>query len=665
MQQQSDEPRTPFIFTNWELFEPLKKHKAFITVFTLSAALTALLITYVVSEKYEGETTFLFNPTEVTRLREHSQEAFGSPVPQPDYRVVGTTLRDLAGSEPLLRRVVTRLKLDVPDSRDYVGPYYIVWYNRTKDYVKDTSKDLLSILKYGRVIVPDPTAGAIVTLHKNIEIVNRDSYVFALRVRDTHKERVADIANAIADELVALLQQSEQERAGLRSVQIKEHLNVKRAEIVSYRKRITDLLDSNRVVSIAEEAGKDVDRYSTLELTRLNTEATIHEIEASLQSYNEKLGQGIAPSGDVKRPVGRLEFDMATVIPPAVPASRARRLPPEDFKRLTSEKLDAEVRLNGLYAKRASLVSSVEALTSHMQRLAPLQVTYEELTTRVGQLERDYTLLNDAYAEALIQEQNNATNLVMQNSAIEPQAPAEPIKIYHVGLATALSLQLSLGLAFLFGYFNIRLFVPSKGVKGRRALTNESAGKDEQLPNADGSQFASLPPQDVGSAASLQPAMPRKRTRRRSRGATLADRLGWATLIFLAILTGLTAVQYRQTVTDLWPQAAPLYRALGLPVDVSGMALADIRYQHELEGGQPVLAVTGKIVNVTNRELPVPAIRVELANGAQQEIFHWNFKVGIPSLKPGAESPFTTRLASPPPEARVLNIRFAEAGETQ
>jgi len=41
------------------------------------------------------------------------------------------------------------------------------------------------------------------------------------------------------------------------------------------------------------------------------------------------------------------------------------------------------------------------------------------------------------------------------------------------------------------------------------------------------------------------------------------------------------------------------------------------------------------------------------------------FNAGVQSLKPGAESPFVTRLSSPPPEARNLNIRFAEAGETQ
>jgi len=145
----------------------------------------------------------------------------------------------------------------------------------------------------------------------------------------------------------------------------------------------------------------------------------------------------------------------------------------------------------------------------------------------------------------------------------------------------------------------------------------------------------------------------------------LADAIAWAALTFLAVTIGWAAVQYRQTIVELWPGVAPLYEVLGLPVETEGIALIDVAYQHEVEDGQPVLSVTGKIVNVSDRELPVPVIRVMLSDEAQREIYHWMFDTGVQSLKPGAESPFVTRLSSPPAEARNLNIRFAEAGETQ
>jgi hypothetical protein len=99
-----------------------------------------------------------------------------------------------------------------------------------------------------------------------------------------------------------------------------------------------------------------------------------------------------------------------------------------------------------------------------------------------------------------------------------------------------------------------------------------------------------------------------------------------------------------------------------MPVNLRGIALTDVAYQQEFEDGQPVLSVTGKVVNVSDRELPVPELQVVLTDDSRRELYHWTFDAGIPTLKPGAQSAFVTRLSSPPADARNLNIRFADAG---
>jgi predicted Zn finger-like uncharacterized protein len=152
---------------------------------------------------------------------------------------------------------------------------------------------------------------------------------------------------------------------------------------------------------------------------------------------------------------------------------------------------------------------------------------------------------------------------------------------------------------------------------------------------------------------------------RRSGGRAVAQSAGWAALIILVAAIGWGSVQYRQTIASLWPQSASLYAAVGLPVNVRGIQLTNISYQQEYQDGQPVLSVTGKVVNISNRELPVPEIRVVLLDDAKHELYHWNFDAGIPTLKPGGESTFVTRLSSPPPEARNLNVRFAESGDAR
>ncbi len=439
--------RPPFMFSNWELFEPLQKHRSFIVVFTMSAALSALLFTFVFSEKYQAETTIMFKPTEVTRWRENTPEAFGAPVPQAAYKVIGQTLQDVAKSEPLLRRVVEKLHLDVPESRSYEGPFYVRWYKATKDLVMDTGGNAWSILKYGRIIKPNLTGKAMEKLRKDIKISNADSYIFVLKVRDKHKDRVAAIANTVSNELVSLLQSNEQKRAENRRTQLRELLDKKQLEIHDYRTKIEDLLNTNHIASVAQETDKNVYRYSELELSRLNTEADIYETHATIRAYDRKLA--------LRDPNASVPDNMA-------------RIQAEDFKRVSSEKLSAEVKLRGLYGKQTSLEKTLADLSARISKLPNIQLKYDSLNNQVERSERDYSLLNDALQEAVVQERSSATNLIIQNSASAPDSPVSPIKIYHVALASSLAIFLSVGLAFVFGYFNIRVFIPSKGVRGRQ-----------------------------------------------------------------------------------------------------------------------------------------------------------------------------------------------------
>ena len=166
----------------------------------------------------------------------------------------------------------------------------------------------------------------------------------------------------------------------------------------------------------------------------------------------------------------------------------------------------------------------------------------------------------------------------------------------------------------------------------------------------------------VGEPADEMPARDPAR-RERSLGGRLAQAAGWVVFFVLIGAIGWSIVQYRQTIASLWPQSASFYALIGMPVNVRGIAIANVAYKQEYEDGQPVLSVTGKVVNVSNKEQPVPEIRVVLFDDAKHELYQWTFDAGIPTLKPGSESAFVTRLSSPPAEARNLDVRFAEAGD--
>ncbi len=138
---------------------------------------------------------------------------------------------------------------------------------------------------------------------------------------------------------------------------------------------------------------------------------------------------------------------------------------------------------------------------------------------------------------------------------------------------------------------------------------------------------------------------------------------GWVVLAALVIVIGWAATIYRQQIVRSWPQSASLYSTLGLKTDASGFKFSDVKYRVETEDGQPVLAVSGALVNVSGRALSVPQVRVTLTDKDGRELYHWTFASGVVTLRPGQSKRFVTRLSSPPSAARHLDLRLAKAGE--
>lgn len=138
---------------------------------------------------------------------------------------------------------------------------------------------------------------------------------------------------------------------------------------------------------------------------------------------------------------------------------------------------------------------------------------------------------------------------------------------------------------------------------------------------------------------------------------------GWVALALVVLVIGAVAAIYRQKVVEVWPQSASLYSTLGMKVNATGLRLENIHYSEAPQGTQLVLTVTGSLTNVTNRELPVPQIRIGLVNSDKRELYHWTFAPDVMTLRPGQSTHFVTRLSSPPEGARQLDIRLAKAGE--
>jgi len=68
--------------------------------------------------------------------------------------------------------------------------------------------------------------------------------------------------------------------------------------------------------------------------------------------------------------------------------------------------------------------------------------------------------------------------------------------------------------------------------------------------------------------------------------------------------------------------------------------------------------VEGNIVNNVHKIVDVPRLKFVVRNAARQEIYSWTAVPSRTMLPPGEAMSFRTRLASPPPDARDIILRF-------
>jgi hypothetical protein len=115
---------------------------------------------------------------------------------------------------------------------------------------------------------------------------------------------------------------------------------------------------------------------------------------------------------------------------------------------------------------------------------------------------------------------------------------------------------------------------------------------------------------------------------------------------------------WRVEVVRLLPQTATFYKMVGLDVNVRGLSFKDMKITTETVEGKPVLVIEGVIVGDAGRAVELPRLRFSVSDAHGAEIYAWNAVLDQPVLKPGERAWFKSRLASPPPEGRSIDVRF-------
>jgi predicted Zn finger-like uncharacterized protein len=120
----------------------------------------------------------------------------------------------------------------------------------------------------------------------------------------------------------------------------------------------------------------------------------------------------------------------------------------------------------------------------------------------------------------------------------------------------------------------------------------------------------------------------------------------------------LALVVWRVDVVRLLPQTAILYKMVGLEANLRGLSFKDVKVTTETVEGKPVLLIEGAITGQARKPVELPRLRFSVRDAQGAEIYAWTAVLEQPVLNPGERTWFKSRLASPPPEGRNIDVRF-------
>ncbi len=134
------------------------------------------------------------------------------------------------------------------------------------------------------------------------------------------------------------------------------------------------------------------------------------------------------------------------------------------------------------------------------------------------------------------------------------------------------------------------------------------------------------------------------------------------------VLTGLViaataAFAARTAIVSIAPATAAVYASLGMPVNLRGLMIADVRATvTDQADGQGELLVTGEIANLRDGETEAPNLRLALRGEDGRELYVWTARPPKTRLGTRERVSFRARLAAPPAGVRQVLVKFAEPG---
>jgi polysaccharide biosynthesis transport protein len=425
--------------------------------------------TYFQPKVYEAKVTLLVG-------REGPRLLTADPVPQDRFgqRDYLKTQAAILTSRTLLQGAVKRLMQD--------GFYGAV----APDHIEARSMDLAKRLQYRtRVVTAD------------------DSQVITLFVEGGIPDRVAMIANAVADEYVDSNQESKVAMANQAVAWLT-------SKLVEQKTKLSEAEDDLRTFKQKENivAPDEDDPFSTLNLTRLNDEyltTRFQRIERETRLAAMKKSRQSQKDGGKASSVGSLDAEIQRKVRDSLAAdyvqaqldlrNLSERYGPEHPDIITlkgkvakiqkelenleqpveapapkvvvtdDQIADLQAEVSALTQKEKALAQALDANKQRTQNLSKTAVGYSLRKQAVDLNRATYSDLLTRLNEAELSSQIKTTTLKVLDRAEAPRAPIEPKPVRNLIVAVLLGLVLGMGLALLRENLDRRIKSPEEAAR--------------------------------------------------------------------------------------------------------------------------------------------------------------------------------------------------------
>ncbi len=470
----------------------INQHKHMIILMCISAVVTAIALTYAVSEKYTTSTIVIIRPKKSLSMVPKREEMLSFPVSY--FTPVATatkTYAEIIQSRAIAERVVKVLGLDSFKREAGTGLKY---YWRT---VKSKTKEMIGkawiLLKHGRIVEGADYDYAVSSIQKSLTVKpTKETYLFEITADSRSPVAAASIANTAAKVLVDYLRE-------LSVLEQKYARNFSEEKLESSKKRLSDaktaLKDYKKnsgITSITDEIELELESLVDMEgeletlgseikgqvakeneivlqlaelektsnaVTRITDNPLIRELNMQLVTKDIELAGLLKRYTPEYREVKALQAEInkiKTKLKQEAPNSNGGKALSVNsiYQGLLSELVDIRVALKFLKAKNDNMTLVFQKKKRLIEEMPQKESTLSELELNVKLSEETYSLIAIEYEELCMAEGLSAPNISAIHNAVPPLYPVGPIKIHHAILAGILSIIVGVGIALMSEYMN-------------------------------------------------------------------------------------------------------------------------------------------------------------------------------------------------------------------